>query len=130
MTGELFSLLAGQSILHTAVSKGDDELAFAEGFNMAINGNFLHEAFGIRTRYVLQRASPVSNFQLLSGLMIGTELKDLANTECPVSLVCSEQLKAAYMQGLKLQNKNRTIRYLPENELLVKGHCKLASYYF
>lgn len=130
MTGELFNLLAVHSILKTAVVRGEDEKSFAEGFMAAMDGNLLHDIFTIRSRHLLQKVNPVSNFQWLSGLLVGTELKDLADTHCPVNLVCGEQLKAAYLLGLKLQDKNRTINYWPEDLLLIKGQSKIAEHYF
>jgi 2-keto-3-deoxy-galactonokinase len=95
-----------------------------------MNGNLLHDAFGIRSRYLLQQTDPVSNFQRLSGLIIGAELKELANTDCPVSLVCNEHLKTAYLLGLELQDKKRKIHFFPEERLLINGQCKIAEYYF
>jgi 2-dehydro-3-deoxygalactonokinase len=130
MTGELFNLLAGQSILKTAVSPGDDEKSFKEGFMEGMNGNLLHDVFGIRSRYLLHRTDPVSNFQRLSGLIIGAELKELANTDCPVSLVCNEHLKTAYLRGLELQDIKRKIHFWPEERLLINGQCKIVEYYF
>ena len=130
MTGELFNLLAVHSILKTAVVRGEDEKSFAEGFMAAMDGNLLHDIFTIRSRHLLQKVNPVSNFQWLSGLLVGTELKDLADTHCPVNLVCGEHLKAAYLLGLKLQDKNRTINYWPEDLMLIKGQSKIAEHYF
>ena len=129
MTGELFNLLSEQSILRTSVLRGEDEQSFAEGFKASMDGNLLHDLFTIRSRHLLHRVSPLSNFQWLSGLLIGTELRDLANTHCPVNLVCGEHLRVVYMLGLKLQNKNREIHCWPDDELLVKGHCKIVGYY-
>lgn len=130
LTGELFHLLTEKSILHTAVTMGQDEKSFAVGFDESREGNLLHNLFKIRTRWLLQRADAVSNYQWLSGLLIGTELKDLENNDCPVYLVCSDHLKDAYMQALQLLNKNRKIIYLKDDVLLVKGHCRIADNHF
>jgi 2-dehydro-3-deoxygalactonokinase len=130
MTGELFNLLAEKSILRTAISTGEDETSFADGFIESKEGNLLHKVFKIRSRQLLQHTDPVGNFQWLSGLLIGTELKDLSGTDYPVYLVCGEHLKNPYLQGLKLLDGNRKIVYLPDDLLLIKGHCKIAEYYF
>ena len=130
MTGELFNWLAGQSILKSAVAKGEDKKSFAEGFMAAEDGNLLHELFTIRSRHLLQQTDPVGNYQWLSGLLIGTELKDLETMDCPVTVVCSEHLKDAYMLGLELQNKDRKTGYWPDELMLIKGHCKMAVHYF
>jgi 2-dehydro-3-deoxygalactonokinase len=130
MTGELFSLLAEKSILRGAVVVGTDEKSFADGFSEGLEDNLLHKIFKVRTRQLLQQTDPVSNFQWLSGLLIGAECKDLPGKNCPVYLVSSEHLKRSYLQALRLLDNKREIIYLPGDELLVKGHCKIAAHYF
>jgi 2-dehydro-3-deoxygalactonokinase len=130
MTGELFNLLVEKSILRTAISMGKNETSFAEGFYESMDGNLLHKIFKVRSRQLLQHADPVSNYQWLSGLLIGTELKDLSGTDYPVYLVCGERLKDAYILGLELLDKNRKLFYIPDETLLIKGHRKIAEYYF
>lgn len=127
MTGELFTLLSEKSILHHAVQKGVDEKAFADGMKAAMDGNILHELFGIRARQILRKADPVSNYQWLSGLLIGTELKDLRNTRASLNLVCSENVKKAYWDGLKVFGLKSV--YLNADEMLINGHCRIAADY-
>jgi 2-dehydro-3-deoxygalactonokinase len=130
MTGELFKLLTEKSILRTAVSMGNDEKSFAEGFFEGLEGNLLHKVFKVRTRQLLNQTDPVSNFQWLSGLLIGEELRELTGGNCPVYLVSSEHFKESYLNALHLLDKNRTIVYQPENDMLINGHCKIAAHYF
>jgi 2-dehydro-3-deoxygalactonokinase len=130
MTGEIFNLLVEKSILHHAVKKGMDEKAFAEGFTAGLDENLLHNVFKVRTRQLLQQTTPVSNFQYLSGLMIGAELKDLRDKDCPVYLVCSEHLKRAYLLGLELMGLKSKTYYLNADDMFIKGHCKIADHYF
>jgi 2-dehydro-3-deoxygalactonokinase len=127
MTGELFTLLSEKSILHHAVQKGVDEKAFADGIKAAMDGNILHELFGIRARQILGKADPASNYQWLSGLLIGTELKDLKNTRASLNLVCSENVKKAYRGGLKVCGLKFV--YLNADEMLINGHCRIAAHY-
>jgi 2-dehydro-3-deoxygalactonokinase len=129
MTGEIFNLLAEKSILRNAVSKGIDEKSFAEGLIAGKHVNLLHSAFSIRTRQLLQQVDSVSNYQYLSGLVIGAELKDLKNKDCPVYLVCSEHFKKAYMIGLDLMGFKKGVYYLDADDMLIKGHCKIADHY-
>jgi 2-dehydro-3-deoxygalactonokinase len=130
MTGELFSLMAEKSILRTAVQKGMDEKAFAEGVQAVMDGNILHKFFGVRTRQLLQGTTPVSNYQWLSGLLIGTELKDLKGRDFPVYLVSGGQLKHSYRTGLELTALKGRIHDLNADDMLINGHCKIASHYF
>jgi 2-dehydro-3-deoxygalactonokinase len=129
MTGEIFNLLAEKSILHNSVIKGIDEKSFAEGFKEGINNNLLHKVFMVRTRQLLRQVNPVSNYQFLSGLLIGTELKDLKGKDCPVYLVCGEHLKQVYMTGLELLGINNEICYLNADNMLINGHCKIADHF-
>lgn len=129
MTGEIFSLLAEKSILRNVVRKGMDEESFNIGFQSAMEGNLLHQAFQVRTRQLLQQTDPVSNFQFLSGLLIGTELRDLKGSHYPVYLVASENLSHAYRLGLGLMGIHREIVILNADEMLINGHCKMAELY-
>ncbi|MDP9041607.1 MAG: 2-dehydro-3-deoxygalactonokinase [Bacteroidota bacterium] len=128
MTGEVFNLLAEKSLLRNAVMKGNNEKSFMEGFKEGMDNNILHVAFMVRTRHLLQNTDTISNYQFLSGLLIGTELRELKENNCPVYIVCTENLKQAYMSGLKLNGK-REIHYLNADEMLVRGHCKIADEY-
>jgi 2-dehydro-3-deoxygalactonokinase len=127
MTGEIFNLLIEKSILSNAVKKGMDEKSYIQGFKAGLAENILHQAFRVRTRQLLQRANEVSNYQYLSGLLIGAELKDLKDKGCPLYLVCGEHLKQAYLSGLELLGAKKEIHYLSADEMLIRGHCKLAD---
>jgi 2-dehydro-3-deoxygalactonokinase len=129
MTGEIFNLLAEKSILRNAVKKGMDEESFAEGFKAGMEQNILHHIFLVRTRQLLKHANPVSNYQYLSGLLIGTELRDLRGNNFPVYLVCSENLKQTYLSGLALIGFNRKIYWLDADVMLIKGQCKIADHF-
>jgi 2-dehydro-3-deoxygalactonokinase len=130
MTGEIFNLLAEKSILRHAIKKGIDEKSFSDGFKSGLEDNLLHHAFMVRTRQLLQHASPVSGYQFLSGLLIGAELAQLKGTHCALYIVCSEPLKQAYLTGLKLMESDREIFYLNADEMLLSAHYKISDYFF
>jgi 2-dehydro-3-deoxygalactonokinase len=130
MTGEIFNLLAEKSILRNSVKQGTDEKSFAEGFKAGLEENILHQAFQVRTRQLLKHTDEVSNFQFLSGLLIGTELRNLKGSDCPVYLVSGEHLGEAYRLGLKLTGSNREVNFLNADEMLVKGHIKLLNFIY
>jgi 2-dehydro-3-deoxygalactonokinase len=129
MTGEIFNLLSEKSILRHAVESGPDEKSFAEGLRAGFNGNLLHQAFMVRTRQLLHNADPVSGYQFLSGLLIGTELGQLKDNKFPVFLVCTERFKEAYHTGLKMMNDGREIIYVNADEALLNGHGKIAEHF-
>ncbi|AWO01160.1 2-keto-3-deoxy-galactonokinase [Chitinophaga alhagiae] len=92
MTGEFFDLLSTHSILAASVSAGgqlDDPACqdiFTEGVHAGRTGNLLHAAFMVRTNQLLKKVPPAHNHFYLSGLLIGSELKDVP-PRLPVYLV-------------------------------------------
>jgi 2-dehydro-3-deoxygalactonokinase len=129
MTGEFFSLLAEKSILRHAVKKGSDEQSFSEGVSAGLKGNVLHQAFLIRTRQLLHQVNPVSGYQFLSGLLVGTELSQLKGIHCPVYVVCNELLKGPYLSGLKLMDFDLEVFFLNADDILLKGHRRMANHF-
>jgi 2-dehydro-3-deoxygalactonokinase len=102
MTGELFSLLATQSILKNTVQPGDFYPgAFKRGLIEAAHRNMLNLIFKVRTNGLFDVCTGSENYHYLSGLLIGTELKDLSlsNAET-VNLVCGNDLLTQYQLAL------------------------------
>ncbi len=129
MTGEVFNLLATQSVLGHSVAKGDDLEAFSAGVKAAFtHDNLLHNAFLVRTRHILNQSSPLSNYAYLSGLLIGSEIKDLP-LDMPIYLVCGEQLQQSYKIALEERGMKNAVVVLNADEALVKGHCRIANYF-
>jgi 2-dehydro-3-deoxygalactonokinase len=127
MTGEIFGLLSKRSILRKAVRMGSDKKSFTEGIETGLRGNILHDVFQVRTRQLLHQSDPVSNYQFLSGLLIGAELCDLNGIDSPIYLVAGNQLEEPYRLGLSLTGVNREVHLLSGNEMLIRGHCKLMK---
>ncbi|OYX43880.1 MAG: 2-keto-3-deoxy-galactonokinase [Rhodobacterales bacterium 32-67-9] len=77
MTGELFALLSGQSVLrHSVGNTGWDAEAFAEAVADAISApqRFAARLFGLRAEALLSGLAPESARARLSGLLIGLDL--------------------------------------------------------
>jgi len=127
MTGELFNLLAEKSILRDGPKKEMDEIPFTEGVQSGIKGNLLNTIFSVRVRKLIKQVNPAGNYQYLSGLLIGAELKELSEASCSIYLVCGQQLKNAYLIALRTIGVNGEIHYLNADDMLVKGQCKIAS---
>ncbi|OGX83837.1 2-dehydro-3-deoxygalactonokinase [Hymenobacter glacialis] len=92
MTGELFSLLSKESILAASVEEGgrleeaNHRHWFEQGVRASQHANLLHNAFMVRTNDLFGKASKRENYFYLSGLVIGSECRDLLNN-LPASIV-------------------------------------------
>ncbi len=79
MTGELFALLSGQSVLRHGM-QGDQLLdlpAFDAGLRAASERPLLGALFGLRAESLLEGLAPAAARSRLSGLLIGQELAGL-----------------------------------------------------
>ncbi len=77
MTGELFALLAKQSVLrHSVAAEGWDEAAFAEAVSEGLShpARFAAALFGLRAEALLADLPPRTARARLSGWLIGLEL--------------------------------------------------------
>jgi 2-dehydro-3-deoxygalactonokinase len=80
MTGELFDLLGQHGTLAAAAASANavwDDAAFAEGVRAAGTHALSHQLFSCRARVVSKDMPAASSRSYLSGLLIGTELKDV-----------------------------------------------------
>lgn len=117
MTGELFALLRGHSVLGAGLPEGcDDHAAFARGVAAAQASGAaggLSRLFSARALMLEGALAPSSVADFLSGLLIGDELRmalaaGWATTDAPLLVVGEDALCARYLQaapsfGLSLQ---------------------------
>jgi len=127
MTGEFFDLLVNHSVLAASVGKGDgfdkaeNQSYFKQGVSDSLNSNLLSAAFSVRTNDVLKHIPKENNYYYLSGLLIGTELKDVSNSKSPVYL-CGGYDHIPYYQlacdvlGIKVS------RQIDADKALLSGH--------
>ena len=137
MTGELFSLLSKDSILaRSVIASSDfnhpDHLpSFREGVKEGLNGNLLHQLFTIRTNDLFNRLSPQQNYHYLSGLLIGSELKDFPrNFKGNMIMAGEDVLSALYLEALKISgiDKQATNLLLKNaDEVTIKGQFQIFS---
>jgi len=125
ITGELFSVMSKHSILSNSVVEGEDIKAFEAGIDEAKSGNLLNQFFKVRTRQLLDKTTGVSNYQFLSGLLIGTELKELRNTSCKIRLICDGPMAKLYFHALKQLDLD--VIEASASEALVRGHLRILS---
>lgn len=81
MTGELFALLARQGSLAQVIAAeaAFDPTAFGRGLDRALDpdgGGLSHQLFGVRSRSLFGSLSPETAGSYLSGLLVGTEMRD------------------------------------------------------
>lgn len=105
MTGELFQLLSGGSVIAPAVAGARDadptEASFAQGVceGLASPETLSATLFRLRASWLLAGTEPAAGLSRLSGLLIGAELagaRRLFGASGPVALVASGPLARAY----------------------------------
>lgn len=130
MTGEFFHLLSNHGILSQSVQQGDKLLAeehlksFEDGVTQSVQDNLLHNVFLVRTNHLLKNLSRQENYYYLSGLLIGEELKKIAHSKIPVTLVGSEVIQKYYAAALQKLGVNN-VETDDADMALVRGHCKV-----
>ena len=133
MTGEFFNLLSRKSILSNAL----EENSFANGSNLqnfekgildSLEVNILHGSFLVRTNYLFKKLSKEENYHYLSGLLIGTESKELTTTTMPLTVVGNELLNKSYHAALVKLGINK-VTCQDAGEAIIKGHDRIYRLY-
>lgn len=129
MTGEVFDLLTAQSVLSASVSKTDDwdradnRESFSRGVMQGSAANILHACFMVRTNQLLRQMPPAQNFYFLSGLLIGSELKDI-DPAVSLYIAGSPMHNALYAQACCVLRIPVT-REMDADRALIKGQAQL-----
>jgi 2-dehydro-3-deoxygalactonokinase len=137
MTGEIFGLLATKSVLGNSVKTGARKIrtsskdSFGKGLNAAINGNILNEAFRIRTNDLFKKISKEDNFYYLSGLMIGTEIKNLfSKSYDQIIVVSGSSTYSYYKMAFQILGMSENIKIFSPSaseRFVVKGQYKILK---
>jgi 2-dehydro-3-deoxygalactonokinase len=134
MTGEIFNVLATQSILSESVEGGgslqkpDNRARFAEGVKEGIRGNLLNNLFHVRTKILLGDSTTLSNYYYLSGLLIGTELNEVASqAPSSITIVGSESIIPYYRAALQaILIAPGDTRSIPSHDAILRGQLAIA----
>jgi 2-dehydro-3-deoxygalactonokinase len=113
MTGELFALLSQKSILKNAVEKGmhPHPDSFKQGLQDGASTNLLNAFFKVRTRQLFEICDKNENYNYLSGVLIGAELKELVEIEADViNLVSGDELGDYYFFAMSELLPHKDIR--------------------
>jgi 2-dehydro-3-deoxygalactonokinase len=129
MTGEVFDLLSNKSILSNSVKKDESDKfsnPFEKGVKEGAEGNLLNNIFHVRTSHLFKSLTQEENYHFLSGLLIGSELKQIAGSKMKILLVCSRAFYGRYWQALRILYRDDNLQYFDADKALVGGHCILA----
>jgi 2-dehydro-3-deoxygalactonokinase len=106
MTGELFELLSTQSILKDSLLSPEKhfyEESFSKGVKQALKSTILNALFSIRANNLLHSSNREENYDLLSGLLIGSELNALRQCSGEtIYLVGENPLRHRYIAALEV----------------------------
>lgn len=106
ITGELFSILSNNGLLKEAVQShnnqriGNDWEAFLDGIEYSGTTTMLQALFKVRTNQLFNELTKPQNYDYLSGILIGSELRNLKDKGLQQILLCCEQnLYGHYKKG-------------------------------
>ncbi len=126
MTGDLFRAIRENTILRSCTQhEPNDENAFLLGVARAgQDGELGHQLFGVRTLVLTGRLSDMSASSYLSGLLIGSEVRDMARKGDDVHLIGDGKLCALYQKALREFGIGSTME--PEGAAL-RGLLRIAG---
>ena len=139
MTGEMFNILSHHSILKDSIEKigeksfsQEEQNAFEKGIRTAQTNNILHNLFTVRTNQLFSTLSKKENFAYLSGLLIGTEMKELHQAENTTFVLCSgNNLYEYYKKAMDILNLSPRTIFVPSDILekaTIVGQLKIAGF--
>ncbi len=133
MTGELFDLLSKKSILLNSVQQNNDLAvagnlkSFEKGIDDSLYLNFLNSSFRVRTNDLFHKISKKENYCYLSGLLIGTELKEL-----PPDISCTitgEKLINKFYKAALHKLHFKKAKFIESGDAIIRGHCLFFNLY-
>jgi 2-dehydro-3-deoxygalactonokinase len=124
MTGELFAILSINSTLTQGLvggeSEDNDKASFIQGVKDSINSNLLNSLFRVRTRFVLDELPASHNRSYLSGLLIGTEVKDLKAQQTNITVV-SSNIGNVYRAAMQTLDISVPLTIISDPDVTVRG---------
>ena len=129
MTGELFHLLAVNSILSNSIETTEDlntaewESNFEEGVMQSVKNGVLENLFSLRVAHIFKQRTAQQNGFYLNGLLIGNELKNIVQAQgLEIVLVSNELQKKYYSAALDLLKVGAKRRWISSETSTVNGH--------
>lgn len=132
MTGELFDLLRTQSNLRHSIdlSVKIHWDSFLKGVELADNQTLLKSLFLVRTNHLLKGLDKRKNYDFLSGIIIGSELKNLKNQNQRIVLYAKGKISELYLKAMKKLEMGNYIEIVkPEdyNKIVLAGQLEVFS---
>jgi 2-dehydro-3-deoxygalactonokinase len=134
MTGEFFELLSAKSILSASIEKTADlnneknKKALESGVKEGLHSNVLNSSFKVRTNHLFHKLSRQENYHYLSGLLIGSEIKEIAGHDSDITLVSNSHLRSHYEVAFNVvMNKTTSVKTQNADEAIVAGQLKILS---
>jgi 2-dehydro-3-deoxygalactonokinase len=137
MTGEFFELLSKKSILSVSIEEGNDLhfeknlRSFEKGVKDSGELNILHSCFHIRTNDLFGKLTKQENYYYLSGLLTGTEIKDLINEGYSNLTLVSNAVTGPYYEAafsvLNINNGRHPLKIQNADKALIQGQFKVAG---
>lgn len=133
LTGELYALLLEHSVLKLSLEAQPeaplDHSAVRQGVRDAAERPLTHALFSIRVRDVLRSENGPAARGYLNGLLLGTELQALSDTDTPLLLAARPRQRDAYLPVLEALGVSSRLVALSEaelNQLVPTGHAAIA----
>ena len=134
MTGEFFELLSTKSILSASVEQGSDfpheknKQSFEKGVEESVKSNILHSSFQVRTNQLFNKFSREENYYFLSGLLIGTEVRELMNAHyLRIILVTTAQLRPYYETAIRMLHPGTLLEIEDADMALLRGQFQILK---
>lgn len=136
MTGEVFNLMANQSILKDSIDhyhqpdfNAEAAGAFRSGIRESGSGNILNALFTVRTNQLFDLMNKRENGMFLSGLLIGYEIRDLAKETSAQLVLCGGgnlyHLYKAAIEALGLAGRATIIPSEIVDRAATMGHIRI-----
>ena len=130
MTGELFAILLHSSTLTQGLVGGEiddgDKESFIQGVKDSTKSNLLNGLFRVRTRFILDQLPASHNRNYLSGLLIGTEVKDLKGQRTNITIV-SSNIGNIYKTAMQTLDINVPLTINSDPDVTVRGQAIIFS---
>lgn len=118
ITGEIFQLITEHSLIKHDVTRSPsiDYNSFCKGVELSAN-NILNNIFNIRASSLIRQTDSNLNYSFLSGLIIGTELRDIANCKKQIFLAAHKNLVENYSFAMEVLSLQKRCEVIPVNEV-------------
>ncbi|HET9825716.1 MAG TPA: 2-dehydro-3-deoxygalactonokinase, partial [Chitinophagaceae bacterium] len=134
MTGEFFELLLKKSILSDSVEKGSglveerNRRSFNKGVADSIESNLLHGSFLVRTNELFKKFTKEENYYYLSGLLIGTEVNELADLRYEkMILVTTSAMRPYYETSFDILGMGKSMEICDADQALIRGQFNILQ---